>query len=734
MEKHNLKTLYELDREICSRLSRLIADYYILHNSEESLSRFVNKGFQGISSGDSQFEEQPFAGPSEVLDEAYKKLGLEGEIEKTNDVRDFRIKSLSVKNFRRFPETDIPFGINMSRDGIPKSLVLVGGNGEGKSSLYAALEYILCGTIGEAKLRNYDFRRFASHSESADADLLGDIKVQTYKQKTFQHYREFKEALPVPGAEAFFCSEWDIVFIGQSRWDAESGSAVPKYAFHNFFAENLGFKDLVDLKKELLEMMKEEYPDVMELKNRTVLCKAQLKEYNEVIAVEKKRLSQFREQSTSEIQSLSESKSQLVEIKKDILRLKRKNSKSKLFKLKKDEVYDEADNQTKIGWFTRYLDDMVVIYIPMQKLIDLFDNFESVIGSLDCKERTDSLRNDVYRLKNLLEEIGEIEMGMDDDKPVFEGAGLKRAGVLPFLSQPSEYFGKFDLPGLLNKSEKVVVEIIKLLDEKNGTMKLKYTDLDFDELVRLSVLAKRKEEEIEDLRVQSDLLSGRISLQEELGEYCKKLDEYLGKEVNEAFSLIKDTVSQIMEYFLSFRLDKEKIEISFVENKVCVQICYDEYGEGSSGRKECRLSPQKYYNTFRYKLFCMVLKISVALAIMKRFRINFPIVLDDLFYASDYDNRELIALFMDELHKNYRKVFPESTGMQLQLICFTHDELVVDAMLTATKTMLWKERDNFIFGRLVDYKGLMSDNESKGMMRVQKDGMDFYNLYIELFK
>ena len=79
--------------------------------------------------------------------------------------KDYRIKNLKLSNFRKFPSTSVPFGIECCENGRPCSTILVGRNSVGKSSLYVAFEYVLRGTVGEARLRKFPEKQFVTHCD-----------------------------------------------------------------------------------------------------------------------------------------------------------------------------------------------------------------------------------------------------------------------------------------------------------------------------------------------------------------------------------------------------------------------------------------------------------------------------------------------------------------------------------------------------------------------------------------
>ncbi|MCC8112497.1 MAG: hypothetical protein LIP03_00615 [Bacteroidales bacterium] len=104
-----------------------------------------------------------------------------------------------------------------------------------------------------------------------------------------------------------------------------------------------------------------------------------------------------------------------------------------------------------------------------------------------------------------------------------------------------------------------------------------------------------------------------------------------------------------------------------------------------------------YLNTFRLKLFAIATRCLLAIKLMKDYRISFPLVFDDVFYASDYENRDRLRVFFTTLYKYYRDVMG-ADAIPLQVIFLTHDEQILSIARRALQST-----DNVTFGRLYDH-------------------------------
>ena len=84
-------------------------------------------------------------------------------------------------------------------------------------------------------------------------------------------------------------------------------------------------------------------------------------------------------------------------------------------------------------------------------------------------------------------------------------------------------------------------------------------------------------------------------------------------------------------------------------------------------------TPDQYFNTFRYKLFSLMVGLSIALASRKKYKVNIPLVIDDLFSGSDFVNKNTFSKFIQDLVILY---YTHTPKMPLQIILFTHDNFI----------------------------------------------------------
>ena len=193
---------------------------------------------------------------------------------------------------------------------------------------------------------------------------------------------------------------------------------------------------------------------------------------------------------------------------------------------------------------------------------------------------------------------------------------------------------------------------------------------------------KTIERDIEKLTLTLDTIT---EIKSKAGDFAKTLDFEVNKLVANAFEPIKETITSILSDYLKEENVSLQIKLEekasdndpeSIETTILAEI---ERINTQTGEIEIH-SPSKYFNTFRFRLFCTMVSLSVVIAARKNSGINLPLVLDDVFYASDYSSKTTFRQFLSTVFSIFRKFNGE---MPFQLILFTHDELVFDAAIDA---------------------------------------------------
>lgn len=150
--------------------------------------------------------------------------------------------------------------------------------------------------------------------------------------------------------------------------------------------------------------------------------------------------------------------------------------------------------------------------------------------------------------------------------------------------------------------------------------------------------------------------------------------------------------------------ENEKIDIITIDNEIHAVISNDKiFGKGVT------TTPELFYNSFRYKLYCISVKVSLAFLTMKFSGINAPLFFDDVFNASDFDNSINIDNFFNIVISSYEKL-GIGKKKDLQIVLFTHDEVVLNSISQAMRENVFNIDIKYICGILQEAESL-DDND-----------------------
>lgn len=233
-----------------------------------------------------------------------------------------------------------------------------------------------------------------------------------------------------------------------------------------------------------------------------------------------------------------------------------------------------------------------------------------------------------------------------------------------------------------------------------------------------------------------------IETQEQLQEFsdafdeiAKKIEKELGNVIDEFLRIDKEFIEKTMN---AFSPDTEVFNIEKIVNwHLKPQIKVKEKD------KEFSCNPKEYYNTFRFKLYVVALKISLAFLYMRSQKIVVPIVIDDVFNANDFENSVKLERFVYSIYRTYDEQV--GTDIPMQLILLTHDEMVLTSFRKGAKLLQeqewttgspYKNDRDFICARLFPYS---QAKEIKNLPYLQAKEIKklfypeaFDNLYLEI--
>ena len=208
----------------------------------------------------------------------------------------------------------------------------------------------------------------------------------------------------------------------------------------------------------------------------------------------------------------------------------------------------------------------------------------------------------------------------------------------------------------------------------------------------------------------STLKTAQTILMEIIGslfkEICADFSEFIEKE------LVYFSPSKNEDIFTFFTKDNNYISLSIK----------------ADGHKDpFTTDAPSYLNTFRFRIYCILLKVSLSIWYMKKSKTILPIVIDDIFSSSDFDNNNRLDIFIYEICKLYNRQIKEKCkcNIPLQLIILTHDNQAKYALEKGLNTAkIHKKLTSDVISKRIfspiDIKGHESEFRKA----------DFINLYI----
>ena len=713
-------------------------------------------------------------------EEDREKINLNSD-KKESDVekwlgKDLRIKKIKLKSVRGFPNSSLPFGIDFTNNGgKPQSLIMLGSNGSGKSSIYNSIEYTFCKKIGEAQLRTYrtlgdeddEFKEYLSHFSNGFSNSLCDIETVD-ENLTLQGLNIPQEVRNKINPNTHFISDFDIYHNGQLNFlKGDEGS------FHNLIAESLGLSELLEFEKNLNEFIA--YRRATESTRINALEKG-IKEENQLIENNKKSIT---EKKTNLLQLTENQKEQpetnkVQELQKILAQIKSANL-SFQFELQTlktniaefENKYKEftsleikSGNASQIQFYNlglellKEVNDCPFCNSSKKSTEDIQQYASEKIKQIESfnklnQELTKSQNFVTENLENLFNNIalhlGKVKQELNTIKQYSEfselasnensyitfiesalaeefyqvGSGLnnndkyklnKNAFLFSFFENQKDY--------LLNGLNTFIVELPKFAENRSLLIQNIEAQLAQslqsktifeqivtikNEIVSLEQQVANSEKKIQNSNIELKTFREQQAvfnaIKEEARIYNNNFHTLLSSEVQQAFAPIKLIVEEVLEKYLQSDNRNVELEIKMKEDEVD-----SETGEVLSEIITAYIVPKdkslpalpvnKYFNTFHYRLFSTMVGVSIAMASRINTKINLPLVLDDIFYASDFENRATVERFIKELFDIFNKYTP---NLELQLILFTHDQLIFESAVKATAEM---KVENIAFARL----------------------------------
>ncbi len=620
--------------------------------------------------------------------EAGRPDAVEPQVQTTDGVvqakSDYRIEELTFHHFRTYPKDGRqPFGLSFMKKGNvePCSLFLVGKNGTGKSTIFDALEWIYAGKVRNAEDRGIEEQTKLSEYLTYGFGRIEGVTPDIVRLSVKLHGKDRKEwslnatePLCVP---AICCSDMDIEEIAKMDDDTPVPNRPTQQGdnmtMHRFVNNQLGLEELTDLREKLVS-----FAEPLEASNRKL-----------------------------------ERRRELLNLTGDELR--------GIQQLLKDMTYsmNEAGQKGVLGFVSR---KRIVQYSgyqnPPQALCRVSYPFIELWREL--------IRN--VQLKKSLEERGGT---------AFLPEAMQEVPAISAQEIDEQINAYVDQIEAIHKRLKVEWERIQDAEIENSYNKA---------ILRLEDDAAFLEADGRDLPVKSEDIRKMKGVNQRIAEFSLKLGAYLTTVQSHLFQVRKnregvaeeyvvkypDKLNDFVKKVLDYYCDQgEVFNVKSTANSFDVKISVTD----KQGRT-FTTTPRKYLNTFRFRLYAVLLKIALAFFYMKENNCLAPIVIDDVFNASDFENSVSLSTFVSKIYEVYQEVIDSSKP--LQLVILTHDEMVVNAFQRGVKMKTAKVIESienrkkmdpenyFIQGRLFHY------TEATDIEKKLKVKRPYLNLYLPI--
>ena len=604
------------------------------------------------------------------------------------EIKDFRIKSLSLSNFRTYPkQKGKAYGLSFCNkeqkdEDMPCSLFLVGKNGTGKSTIFDALELIYAGKVSNAQVRGIkkqeDLLKYLTYGfETIPSITRSEVKLGI----KFADAKADEENLSLDdisayGVPALCCSDWDIEVL--SKIEDESDNRFKQSGMSDmqkFVAEQLGYEDYIALKDRLETIQKhilEEQYNISNVQKLKYLNTDNLNgvrvEFLKIISKGKGKVDTAINKIDYYIDYYFKDNETKLSIRTDLSRIDSKEF-SALWTNLKNAI--TTLQQSKISR-TNFLENN-----NAEPDSNFNDNLDAKTED-ECNVIIKSLGACYKRLQQALKEYK-----LDENNIGIEKALGTLSDDLDFFKDKTDYFKKY---ATKEEADKIINDYGKLNSQIAAIVNFM--------TVFIKNIFSTIPKDFKDYSTNEDI---EVKIDADGAKIMSPLTEFIEKTLR------------------PYAESGEDIKIECTSNSFKVNITVK---DGQT--QKYKTTPRKYYNTFRFKLYAISLKIALAFYYMKTHECYAPIVIDDVFNASDFENSVNLYSFVHKIYEIYQTTIDIHKQRPLQLIILTHEELVLNALQDGAIY----SGINYISGRLFQYKFACDiETECKKML-------PYLNLYI----
>ncbi|MCF8459664.1 MAG: hypothetical protein K9G46_02985 [Flavobacteriales bacterium] len=706
---------------------------------------------------------------------------------------DLRIENVKLQSVRGFPPSQIPFGIDFSNDQKePQSMVILGANAFGKSSIYDAIEYSFCRKIGETQLRtsqelkdgSVEFETYLQHFDNPFINSRCSVKLKCEKFFEITQENIPKSVRRKINPNSHFISDFDIYSNGRLNFRGNSNDS-----FQNLIATSLGLSELLQKEKELFAFAG--YGRKIET-NRKANLEREIKNSADIIGRNKQSVEE-KTKLLSQLQQGEVATDQTQYIQSVLQLVQQLRSTQFSFEYKQEELLNIATQ------FSNLYDDFVSVSEKTKGLnqiqflnegLKFLQEEQSCPICNDSKLETDEIKKHLEVKIQQLEKFNKLsveltrvsnnltnslsdlsskivtlrgkatyDLSLTHDREEFNQLSISTNEFLSYLNEmySQDIFSKIptidandiSVAAKLNHQKEIISNYSAFLSDKLKTYVEtipKFETKRQEQINAIEAQAKSKlqvnskegeiailKNEIQQLQSQTvaeqksieakkpELVAATeavelyAQIKSETRKFANEFHRELANEIKGAFEPIQKIVKEILDKYLyienrpatlKFEMKPESWDEETGEVISEIITAYIEPLDKTQSSQEVN----KYFNTFHYRLFCTMVGISIAVASRKNTGINLPLVLDDVFYASDFENRTTIEEFITKLFELFKEFTPDK---ELQLILFTHDQLIFESIIKTTTT---KDIENILFAKLFRHEEAELEGDFKNLV------------------
>ena len=620
---------------------------------------------------------------------------IDGNIDKPTienvSFSDLRFLRVTLAGIKKYParEDSLKYGLSFSKNDKPVNSIFVGANGVGKTSIYSALEYAGMRKINSALMRGYerkigqgtdkfkdideDQSKFLVHSGTEQKNV--SLCVFT-KSKIIRLEGDdiFNQSGNPEITDAFYCSDYDVRELETNK--DYTRFMLRQIGLNHFYQAlqllyYLGVYVRSEQKKAEQNIWQESSERISE-----PICRIML---GIALKHSKKRIS-------------FDMKDETLCLLKNVID---KNQDFHLIKNYTDlivkSIKDEQAMYSKNDWFSAGVVDQY------QNIFEQLQNFQNNSYSFEDQKKNDLLQSIdkfISFRKLLATQISQLKKRLNEKNNTKIIAELAQKHIaahrsLNGIDEDDEFESLFESEEIASQFEKEYCELITYLEDY-----LERIIQNWEGKIKSSI---------------ETLLSDYFDIDND------KLVVNLGINRSKGVLELINGVTDEMEYVDIHQFVKFDVNIM----TACGDLTSD---------KRFPIKPRLYLNTFRFKLFCVAIKIALGCFVKETYAINYPFIIDDVFDSSDFDSRIQLKQFIEKIIKCHDGLLKDKK-YAIQLLFFSQDDLITNQLykgLIASKGV-----ENVKFGRLYDYHET-DNSEIKALVCRNSDNIINNNIYISL--